>query len=372
VVGPSAPPAPAPQQPAAPLGTIDQPRSRWVAAEWSQLPGFADDQIQMAWPALLRGCDKPHPAWTTLCDEARRLGRPDDRQIRQWLTSRLQPYRIEPREPAPASTPAAAGAPSTHGDGLLTAYFEPLVEASRTPRPGFQVPLHQAPPDLATRRPYWTRAELDTVPAARAMLRGREIAYVSDPLDALILQIQGSGRLNLTEADGRKRVVRVAFAGHNDHPYRSIGRWLVDQGAFTLDQASWPAIKAWARANPRRVQEMLHVNPRMVFFREEPLGDPTVGPLGAQGVPLTPGRSIAVDKESVPYGTPVWIDSTEPPLTPGGPARVLQRLVMAQDTGGAIVGAVRADFFWGWGEGADELAGRMKQPLRMWALWPRP
>ena len=372
VVGPSAPPVPAPGPVTGPAQTIDQPRSRWVATEWSQLPGFAEDQITMAWPALLRGCDKPHPAWTALCDEARRLGQPDDRQIRQWLTSRLQPYRIEPRELPAAPAPTAGAAPSTHGDGLLTAYFEPLIEASRTPRPGFQVPLHQAPPDLATRRPYWTRAELDTVPAARAMLRGREIAYVSDPLDALILQIQGSGRLNLTEADGRKRVVRVAFAGHNDHPYRSIGRWLVDQGAFSLDQASWPAIKAWARANPRRVQEMLHVNPRMVFFREEPLGDPSVGPLGAQGVPLTPGRSIAVDKESVPYGTPVWIDSTEPPLAPGAPARALQRLVIAQDTGGAIVGAVRADFFWGWGEGADELAGRMKQPLRMWALWPRP
>lgn len=364
---PAVPPAPLPSPP---LQTIDQPRSRWVAVDWGQLPGWADDQLTLAWPALLRGCEKPQLAWARLCADARSLRAPDDARIRRWLQQHLQPYRVEAREPpaAPDSASTAAPAPA---DGLLTAYFEPLIDASRIPRPGFQVPLHQAPADLATRRPYWTRAELDLVPAARAALRGREIAYVADPLDALILQIQGSGRLNLTEPDGRKRLVRVAFAGHNDHPYRSIGRWLVDQGAFTLDQASWPAIKAWARANPRRVQEMLHVNPRMVFFREEPLPDPTLGPLGAQGVPLTPGRSIAVDKASIPYGTPVWIDSTEPPPAPGAPARLLQRLVVAQDTGGAIVGAVRADFFWGWGEGADELAGRMKQPLRMWVLWPR-
>lgn len=356
------PPGPAePGPPAAPAAVVEQPRSRWVAVDWSELPGWADDQLTLAWPALLRSCDKPQPDWTRLCAEARQLAAPDEAQIRRWLQQRLQPYRVESREPV--ADPA---------EGLLTAYYEPLVEASRLPRPGFQVPLYQAPADLATRRPYWTRAELELVPAARAALRGREIAYVADPLDALVLQIQGSGRLNLTEADGRRHVVRVAFAGHNDQPYRSIGRWLADQGAFPLEQASWPAIKAWARANPARVQEMLHVNPRVVFFREEPLPDPTLGPLGAQGVPLTPGRSIAVDKASIPYGTLVWLASTEPSPTPGAPPRPLQRLVVAQDTGGAIVGAVRADFFWGWGDGADELAGRMKQPLRLWALWPRP
>ena len=202
-------------------------------------------------------------------------------------------------------------------------------------------------------------------------MRGREIAFVADPLDALVLQIQGSGRLRIVEPEGHTRLVRAAFAGHNDHPYRSIGRWLVDQGALTLEQASWPGIKAWARANPGRVREMLNVNPRYVFFREEPLVDPAQGPLGAQGVPLTPGRSIAVDKESIPYGTPVWIDTTEPAVPPAARPRALQRLVVAQDTGGAISGALRADYFWGWGDGAEEFAGRMKQTLRMWVLIPR-
>ena len=253
-----------------------------------------------------------------------------------------------------------------NAQGLLTGYFEPLVEASRTRRGAFQVALYAPPADLATRRPYWTRQQLDTLPAAQAALRGREIAYVADPLDALVLQIQGSGRLRLKGGDGRVQTVRLAYAGHNDQPYASVGRWLINQGELKADGANWPAIKDWARRNPQRVQEMLWANPRFVFFREEPLPDPTLGPRGAQGVPLTPGRSIAVDPKSVPYGTPVWLDSTEPlSSTP------LQRLVMAQDTGSAIIGAVRADYFWGWAEGAEAQAGRMKQPLRLWVLWPK-
>ena len=133
-----------------------------------------------------------------------------------------------------------------------------------------------------------------------------------------------------------------------------------------VKDASWPGIKAWVQANPQRVQEMLWTNPRVVFFREEPLDDlqAAFGPRGAQGVPLTPGRSIAVDRESIPYGTPVWLASAGPQVT-------LQRMVLAQDTGSAIVGAVRADYFVGWGEAAGDIAGRLKQPLRLWVLWPK-
>jgi len=241
-----------------------------------------------------------------------------------------------------------------------------MFEARRQPGGAYRHPLYGPPADLAHRRPYWTRQQIDTVPAARDSLRGREIAYVANPLDVLVLHIQGSGRLRITEPDGSQRTVRVAFAGHNDHAYRSVGRWLIDQGELQAGQASWPAIKDWAQRNPGRVDELLWANPRYVFFREEPLPDPAVGPRGAQGVPLTPGRSIAVDPKSVPYGTPAWIDTTVP-LT-GTP---LRRLVFAQDTGSAIIGAVRADYFWGWGSDAAEQAGRMRQPLRMWVLWPR-
>lgn len=356
---PSAAPPPRPATDATPAAVRSLPASRWVAAGWSDLPGWPQDSVLAAWPALLKSCERPAPDWAAACASARALAAPDEPRVRAWLQAQLQPWRVE--------TPDGAA------EGLITGYYEPLFEARRLPGPGFQVPLYAPPADLATRRPWYTRTQIETDPAARAALRGREIAWLADPLDALVLHIQGSGRLALTEPDGRRRLLRAAFAGHNDQPYQSVGRWLVERGAFTLEQASWPAIKAWTRANPHRVAEMIRANPRYVFFREELLTDPTQGPLGAQGVPLTPGRSIAVDKGSVPYGTPVWIATTEPqawsPNPP--PPRPLQRLVLAQDTGGAIVGAVRADYFWGWGEGADELAGRMKQPLRMWALWPK-
>ncbi|MCU0967848.1 MAG: MltA domain-containing protein [Rubrivivax sp.] len=329
-----------------------RPRARWVPATWGELPGWSADALAEAWPALRAGCVRPAPGWAALCAELWLAAPPaDDAAIRAWLEARLEPWRLESHD--------------GRADGLATGYFEPLLAASRQRRDGFSVALHAPPADLATRRPYWTREQLETVPAAMAALRGREIAWVASPLDALLLQIQGSGRLELREADGRTRLVRMAFAGHNDQPYRSVGRWLIEQGELTAEGASWPAIRDWAERHPGRAQAMLWANPRVVFFREEPIADPAVGPRGAAGVPLTPGRSIAVDPSSVPYGTPVWIDTTEPLAT-----TPLRRLVLAQDTGSAIVGAVRVDYFWGWGATAEAQAGRMKQPLRAWALWP--
>ena len=348
-------PTPEPTAPieAAPTSEVVQRgRARWVPVRWSELPGWEADRTAELWPALLRGCERPAAGWAEVCAEARRGAPADDAAARAWLQARLQPYRVESLEGVAA--------------GLTTGYFEPLIEASRTPRGRFRVPLFGPPADLASRKPYWTRQQLDTLPAAQASVRGREVAWVADPLDALILQIQGSGRLRLAQPDGSASVVRVAFAGHNDQPYKSVGRWLIDQGELRPDQASWPGIKAWARLNPQRVDEMLWANPRMVFFREEPLPDPSVGPRGAQGVPLTPGRSVAIDPTSVPYGSALWLDTTEPlSATP------LRRVVMAQDTGSAITGAVRVDYFWGWGEAAEQQAGRMKQPLRMWVLAPK-
>ncbi|MCK6424650.1 MAG: MltA domain-containing protein [Burkholderiaceae bacterium] len=379
--------------PAPPLPTADALRAtgrgRWVKTDWSELPGWPQDRLASAWEALLRSCERQlrllrapgngnggangaaaaggsfpsaqvAATWAPTCRAAIALGGgAEEAQLREFLQERLQPWRVEN--------------PQGQAEGLLTGYFEPLLEASRQRSERFAVPLHALPADLAQRRPWYTRAQIDSLPAAQAALAGREIAWLADPMDALMLHIQGSGRLTVNEPDGTRRMVRIAFAGHNDQPYQSVGRWLVEQGAMTLEQASWPAIRAWARANPQRVREMLAVNPRYVFFREEPLADPAIGALGAQGVPLTPGRSIAVDRESIPYGTPVWLASTEPqawqPNPP--PARPLQRLVVAQDTGSAIVGAVRADLFWGWGEGIEDRAGRTKQPLRLWVLWPR-
>jgi membrane-bound lytic murein transglycosylase A len=342
--------------PASSASTMLRSRSRWVAAAWTDLPGWNGDRESEAVPALLRSCEHPAASWASACKDLRRDAvalLADDGQARAWLQARLQPWRVE----------------SLEGDatGLATGYFEPVVEASPRPRPGFRVALYAPPADLATRKPYWTRHQLDTLPAARKSLAGSEIAWVRDPLDALLLQVQGSGRLVFVDERSQSRtLVRIAYAAHNDQPYKSVGRWLVDQGELKPEQASWPAIRAWARQNPKRIDEMLWSNPRVVFFRKEPLPDPSIGPKGAQGVPLTPRRSIAVDPQSVPFGAPVWLDTSEPlSATP------LRRLVIAQDAGTAITGAVRADYFWGWDDDAEAQAGRMKQPLRMWVLWPR-
>jgi membrane-bound lytic murein transglycosylase A len=342
---------PAAPDDAAPLpSALQQGRSRWQPVRWSDLPGFNDDALHEAWNAWIRSCERPLPPHAALCPEVRRLSIGSAGEQRAWMMQRLQPYRVEPLQ---------GGAES-----LLTGYYEPMLDAMRQPSATHQVPLYRPPADLALRRPWFSRQEIDTSPPARAALRGREIVYLADPLDALALQIQGSGRLRVTEPDGRVSSVRLAFAGSNEQPYRSVGGWLLQQGA-TRD-ASWPGIKAWARANPQRLQELLWSNPRVTFFREEPLSefDAAFGPRGAQGVPLTPGRSIAVDKDSIPYGTPVWLASP-------GPLLNLQRLVFAQDTGSAIVGAVRADYFVGWGDAAGEVAGRLKQPLALWVLLPR-
>ena len=345
---------------AAPAASL-HPGARWQAAAWADLPGWGSDRTREAWLALQRSCERvpadvqrEAPAWLRVCQEALRTQPSDDAATRAWLMQRFAPYRVLPLD---------AGA---SGDGLATGYFEPQIDASRTPRGALRVPLYAPPADLTTRKPWFTRAQIETVPAAQAALRGRELAYVADPLDALLLQVQGSGRVRLIAADGRSQIVRLAFAGHNDQPYQSLGRWLIDEGEIRPGEASWPAIREWARRNPQRVPELLAANPRFVFFREEPLPDTTLGPRGGQGVALTPERSIAVDTKSIPYGTPVWLDTTEP-LT----ATPLRRLVLAQDTGSAITGAVRADYFWGWGERAEQQAGRMKQSLKMWLLWPK-
>ncbi len=330
---------------------ILQAKSRWTAVRWTDLPGFGDDSLHEAWNAWLKSCERPGPVFAPLCAEVRRLSIGDGTQQRAWLMARFQPYQVE----------ALAGGT----EGLLTAYFEPALDASRRANAQFSVPLYQPPAGLAQRRPWYTRQEIDTLAPAQAALKGREIAFLADPIDALILQIQGSGRLRIKQPDGAQLLVRLVYAGSNEQPFKSAARWLLDQGA--VHDVSWPAIKAWALKNPDRVNELLWSNPRTIFFREEILSaqDAAWGPKGAQGVSLTPGRSIAVDPGSIPYGTPVWLDSS-------GPTVRLQKLVLAQDTGNAIVGGVRADYFAGWSAAAAELAGRLKQPLRMWVLWPRP
>lgn len=349
---PAATPSPVPPRDLGPLtGSLAHPKSRWTPVAWSELPGFNEDALHEGWVAMVANCARPNAAIAPLCREVRQLALADADQQREWMMQRLQPFRVE--------------SPAGPSEGKLTSYYEPIFDATRLPTATNTVPLYQTPAGLVAKRPWFTRQEIDTLPQAQAALRGREIAWLADPIDALMLHIQGSGRLRITEPDGAQRTVRVAFAATNEQPYRSVQQWLMSQGATKV--SLWPEdTKLWVAQNPQRVSQLLWSNPRYVFFREEPLNevDAASGPVGAQGVPLTAGRSIAVDRESIPYGTPVWLASP-------GPAVPLAKLVVAQDTGSAIVGAVRADYFAGTGADAGRVAARVNQPLRLWALWPR-
>ncbi len=333
-------------------GPITQGKSRWTAVRWAELPGFGQDPLFEAWNAWIKSCERPGPVHAPLCKEVRRLSIGSGDEQRAWMVSRLQPYKVEPLQGL--------------ADGKLTSYYEPVLRASRVPAPDFDTPLYRPPVGLGNRKPWFTRQEIETLPEARAALKGREIAWVSDPIDAMSLHIQGSGRLAITELDGTQRTVRVAFAGSNDQPFRSITQWLSDQGQGNMAAPWTESTKAWVAQNPQRLQSLMWSNPRYIFFREEALSefDAAFGPKGAQGVALTPGRSIAVDPQSIPYGTPVW-------LATSGSALQVQKLVFAQDTGSAILGAVRADYFAGTGPEAGALASRVNQPLKLWVLWPK-
>ncbi len=340
-----------------------------VATNWAQLPGWTDDAHAQAWPALLQSCRglRSNGAWTSVCQAAQRLpATPGDAAARAFFEQHFQPWRV---------TQADGG-----DEGLVTGYYEPLLRGSRSFSPRYRYPLYAPPddllvvdlaalyPELRSLRlrgrlqgnrvvPYYTRAEIE---AGAAPLRGKEVAWVDDPVELFFLQVQGSGRLQLENGE----VMRIGYADQNGHPYVSIGRWLIERGELSADKASMQGIKDWGRRNPERLPELLNANPSFVFFRELPNQDG--GPIGSLGVPLTPERSIAVDPRGVPLGAPVWLATTRPNSTVP-----LNRLMLAQDTGSAIRGNVRADFFWGYGDDAGRLAGAMKQRGRMWVLLPR-
>ncbi|THF64087.1 transglycosylase [Pseudothauera nasutitermitis] len=327
----------------------------------------ADDHAA-AWPALLASCDAlaRRDGWQAVCEAARALGRPPGAEAaRVFFERHFVPWQ--------------AVNPDGSAEGLVTGYYEPLIQGSREHGARYRWPIHGVPgdmlivdlgeqyPELKNMRlrgrlegnrvvPYFSRAELeqrgDALPAP-------VLLWAEDAIDLFFLQVQGSGRVQLP--DGSR--VRIGYADQNGHPYASIGRWLVAQGELTLDKASMQGIKDWARRNPQRLSELLNSNPSYVFFRILPHAEG--GPLGALGVPLTDERSIAIDPRFVPLGAPVFLSTTYPLSE-----RPLHRLMMAQDTGGAIKGAVRADFFWGFGAEAGARAGRMRQQGRMWVLLP--
>ena len=337
-------------------------------ATWQDLPQWQDEDPALAWEPLLASCRAlaQQEAWREVCAAARLVKDPDSEQARRFFEHNFTPFQLT----------FADGS----DEGLITGYYEPLLKGSRTSTARYRYPVYGVPDDLLVvdltevypelkgmrlrgrlegRRivPYFDRAQIDL---GRAPVAGREIVWVDDAIELFFLQIQGSGRIALENGE----VIRVGYAEHNGHPYRSIGRLLVERGELPLERASMQGIQAWARANPAKVTELLNHNASFVFFRELPADLP--GPLGSLGVPLTSRRSIAVDPGFVPLGAPVYIATTWPLSS-----RPLNRLMLAQDTGGAIRGAVRADFFWGFGAEAAREAGRMKQPLRMWVLLPK-
>ncbi|WP_245549133.1 murein transglycosylase A [Noviherbaspirillum massiliense] len=334
------------------------------------MPGWDKDDLREALPAFLASCEvlAKKPEWKEPCTVASDVNAKDAKAVRLFFESFFVPHQVLN--------------PDGSDNGLVTGYYEPLLRGSRKRGGRYQTPLHRTPddllaidlasvyPDLKGMRlrgrliggkvvPYFTRAEM----AQSNVLAGKEMLWVDDPIEAFFLQVQGSGRVQLADT---KEVVRVAYADQNGHPYKSIGRYLVDKGEMTLEQASAQSIKAWVIAHPSRLQELLNANPSYVFFKEEKLTDPNKGPKGSLGVPLTPQRSIAVDAQFVPLGVPVFLATTHP-----GKDIPLQRLVVAQDTGGAIRNPVRADYFWGFGPEAGEKAGRMRQRGMMWLLLPR-
>lgn len=360
----------------APAGPL---RPMFTAVAYTALPGWNADRVQAAWPAFRVGCtallkrERTRSLWQPTCAAAEAVDAQNPLAVRQFFEANLTPYRVTATDGAEA--------------GLITGYYEPLLHGSRIQGSAFPTPLYAPPDDLVIveladlypelkgkrvrgrlegRRvvPYWPRADIDS---GKANVTGKALVYVTDPVDAFFLQIQGSGRVALAEGG----VMRVGYADQNGQPFRSVARVLIDRGELTLGEASMQGIRAWGQRHPEQLPQLLDENPSYVFFREVPppaagsLEAEIDGPIGSLGVPLLGGRAIAVDPRALPLGAPVFIATTEPLSdTP------LQRLVMAQDTGGAIRGPIRADFFWGFGDDAGRQAGRMRQQGMLWVLWP--
>ena len=346
------------------------------AVPFSALPGWSGDTPSAALPSFVASCRtlmaRPESAaiWQPACGAARAVAAHDDAGTRAFFEAQFTPYRV------------------TTADGIdvgrVTGYYEPQLKGSRARTDRYRYPLYAPPDDLLTidlgelyptlkgervrgrldgKRvvPYWSRADIE---AGKAGLSGRELVWLDDAVEAFFAQIQGSGRVDLPD----RSTMRIGYADQNGYPYRSIGRVLIERGELTLETASMQGIKAWGRQHPDQLPSLLDENPSYVFFREIAAhSDSEVeGPIGALGVPLAAGRAIAVDPRFLPLGAPIFLATTEPlSKVP------LRRLVLAQDTGGAIRGALRADFFWGSGDEAGRNAGRMNQAGMLWLLWPK-
>ncbi len=342
-------------------------------AAWNEVDGLQLDNLAQAWPAWMQSCSTliNKPAWKNACTAANQLQQqpnkvPATEAIQAYFKTYFSVYK-------------ATNADGTDS-GMITGYYQPILKGSRTKSAQYPNPLYAAPSDMITVEldslfpelkfkrvrgrlvgnklvPYYNRGEIET---DASPLKGREFMYIDDIIDVFFLQIQGSGLVQLENGEQ----VHVGYADQNGHPYNSIGRLLVERGELTLAQASMQGIKNWARSNLAKLRDLLNSNPSYVFFRELPAGLP--GPIGALGVPILGERSVAIDPKFIPLGAPVFLSTTEP-----NSSKPLKRMMMAQDTGGAIKGGVRADFFWGAGPDAGAKAGAMKQSGKIWVFLPK-
>ena len=342
---------------------------RFEADDSEVLPTIADGDWLAAWPAWLHSCDAllskartAQRAWVNVCADARVLRPSTGAQVRDFFRQRMDRYRVVALGPGPETIEAARvrpgatqpGAVHESASGLVTGYFEPVLEGSRQRSAVFVAPVYRAPAVLPTA----ARSDLETT----GQLQGQELVWLRDPMEAFELEVQGSGRIHLTDGS----FMRLAYAANNGHAYRSVGRWLIDQGEVDPQAMSLQAIEQWAHAHPQRVRELLDQNPRVVFFREVPMGDVDAQPVGTLGVPLTPQISVAVDARCLPLGAPLVLQTESP--TDGEP---IARIVLAQDTGAAIRGALRIDWYWGEGSDAARIAGRLHAPGSVRVFVPR-
>lgn len=336
----------------------DRAEFRLEPVSFAELPGWADADLAPGFAAFRRSCGGKRStggaitidpaawqpaAWQRACDAALALRRPTAADLRHYFTDYFTPQRVAGRDGA---------------DGLFTGYYEPSLAASRRRRPGYEVPIHALPPGIAAtpNPPLPPRAEIDSGAAGKDW---PVLFWARDPVDVFTLHIQGSGRLRLAEGG----TARISYAGNNGHDYVAIGRLMRERGLLPPDRTNMPEIRAWLAANPEAGRALMRENPRYIFFRRI-AGD---GAVGQGGVPLTPMASLAVDPRFIPSGAPIWLDTN----WPAEKQRPLRTLVVAQDTGAAIKGAVRGDLFWGSGADALEKAGRMAERGRYYLLLPK-
>lgn len=329
------------------------------------LAGWKDDNHAEAFAAFMRSCGailngtkamrKARPVYGGLfavCERAKSAGDLDREQARIFFEQNFKPVRLA----KPGET-----------EGFFTGYYETEVHGSRTPTDEYNVPIYAAPAAAVKKRQSKVFAQFDRSKIEDGALKGKglEICYVKNPVDAFFAQIQGSTRVKLDDG----KLLRLNYIASNGQPYTPVGRFLIDRGIISKEEMSMDRIRDWMDANPDEAKELRRKNRSFVFFQETPLAEHEEC-IGAQGVPLTPLRSLAVDKKIHVYGTPIWVDA-DLPIASEKPDTKFQRLLFAQDTGSAIVGAARADIYFGAGEEVGHIAGRIKQYGQFVMLVPR-